>query len=139
MGFFAANLAGRIEQQCSALPANQPWQEIGKPRAGMKAQFDKIGGEARLRTEDTEIRDERQSKAPTDSGTVNRTDDGFAAGMEPRHFGVQRIPCLGSPCLLLGLSLQIVKMCTCTEMLPDRGEHKGAAFRIVTERLESGG
>jgi hypothetical protein len=85
----------------------------------MKPQFDKIGREARFWAEDTEIRDERQAQAPTDSSTLNRADDRFAARMEPRYFGVQRIPRLGSPCLLLGFSLQIVKMCTGTEMLPD--------------------
>jgi hypothetical protein len=59
--------------------------------------------------------------------------------MEPRHFGVQRIPRLGRPGLLLGLSLEIVKMRTGTEMLPDRGEHKSTALPHRIERLESGG
>jgi hypothetical protein len=62
---------------------------------------------------------------------MNRANDGFAAGMKPHYFGVQRIPCLGGPRLLLGLSLQVVKMRACTEMLPDRGEHNGAALRLI--------
>ena len=94
--------------------------------------------QARHRTKDAEIRGQRQAKAPTDDGPLNRANDGFAAGMKPHYFGVQRIPCLGGPRLLLGLSLQVVKMRACTEMLPDRGEHNGAALRLIIESLEYG-
>ena len=105
---------------------------MGEPEARMEAEPREVGGEARLRAGDAQIRHQRQAEAAADRRPVDGADDGLGGAEEAHGLDVEvprlsRLRFLDEDILHVGA---VAELGAGTERGALRRQHDGAA-RVV--------
>ena len=77
--------------------ADQARQGVGDAEAGMKAELDEVGGEARFGRRDAEIGDQREAETGADRRALDRGDDRLLRREQPHGLDIERIDARSAP------------------------------------------
>ncbi len=110
----------------------------------MKAEPGEIGGKARLRAGDAEIRHHRQAEPAADRRAVHRRDNRLLGAEQPVAFEIEMLDRLVAVEFALALAFFIQRRAVAeigpgAERLALRGQHHRAATGVLIERFERGG